>query len=113
MSKSGFTELYGQIRESYTELLDLPIENLKVWCVDHNGLGAPVSIGSCRDFCVVARRGSIVVIRDIGAYLKVHKEYWVRTTPGATGLALYHDSDIINMLLRDRDQVATLLNYEE
>lgn len=48
-------------------------------------------------------------MHEHGAYLKVRREYWVR----ATGLALFHDADIIHMLLRDRDQVATLLNYEE
>lgn len=113
MSDNEFKELWAETQGRLSKLRDIPIDDLNVWCVDHNGLGAPVSIGSCRDFCSVARRGSIIVMRDIGAYLKVHREYWVRATPGATGLALFHDADIIHMLLRDRDQVATLLNYEE
>lgn len=106
MSDNEFCELWA---ETQGKLRDTPIDDLNIWCVDHNGLGSPISVGSCRDFCFVARRGSIIVMRDIGTYLKVHREYWVR----ATGLALFHDADIIHMLLRDRDQVATLLNYEE
>lgn len=50
---------------------------------------------------------------DHSTFLKVHREHWVLTTPGITGWVLFHDTDIIHMLLRDRDQVATLLNYEE
>lgn len=85
MSKSGFTELYGQIRESYTKLLDLPIENLKVWCVDREGYG------------------SVIVIPDHGAYLKIRGHYWVRTTLGVSG-TLFHDSDIISALLSNDDE---------
>lgn len=113
MSSDEFKELWAEVQGKLSKLCDIPIDDLNVWCVDHNGLGSPISVGSCRDFCFVARRGSIIVIRDIGTYLKVHREYWVRATPGATGLALFHDADIIYRLLRDRDQVATLLNYEE
>lgn len=109
----GFFELYNKTRENHVKLRDIPIDDLNIWCVDHNGLGSPISVGSCRDFCFVARRGSIIVMHERGACLKVHREYWVRATPGATGLALFHDADIIHMLLRDQDQVATLLNYEE
>ena len=93
-------KLWAETQGKLSKLRDAPIDVLNIWCVDHNGLGAPVSIGSCWDFCFVARRGSIIVMRDIGAYLKVHREYWL-------------GADIIHMLLRDRDQVATLLNYEE
>lgn len=113
MSDNEFCELWAETQGKLSKLRDIPIDVLNIWCVDHNGLGAFVSIGSCRDFCFVARRGSIIVMHDIGAYLKVHREYWVRATPGTTGLALFHDADIIHMLLRDRDQVVTLLNYEE
>lgn len=68
-----------------------------------------------RDFYSVARRGSIIVMEDHGTFLKVHREYWVLTTPGITGWVLFHGTDIIHMLLRERDQgqVGTLLNYEE
>lgn len=54
-------------------------------------------------------------MHDRGAFLKVQREYWVLTTPGITGLVLFHDADIFHMLLSDKDlgQVATLLNYEE
>lgn len=50
---------------------------------------------------------------DCGTFLKVHREHWVLTTPGITDWVLFHDTDIIHMLLCDRDQVAALLNYEE
>lgn len=113
MSDNEFCELWAETQGKLSKLRDIPIDVLNIWCVDHNGLGAIVSIGSCRDFCFVARRGSIIVMDGIGVYLKVHREYWVRATAGATGLALFHDADIIHMLLRDRDQVVTLLNYEE
>lgn len=113
MSDNEFCELWADTQVKLNKLRDIPIDDLNVWCVDHNGLGAPVSVGSCRDFCFVARRGSIIVMHEHGAYLKVNREYWVRATPGATGLALFQDADIIHMLLRDRDQVATLFNYEE
>lgn len=115
MSSEEFQELWEVYQGKLGGLRSMPIDDLNIWCVDHNGLGAPVSIGSCRDFCLATRLGSILVRRDYGAYLKVHREYWIRATPGATGLALFHDADIINMLLRDRNQgqVATLLNSEE
>lgn len=113
MSDNEFCELWAETQGKLSKLRDVPIDDINIWCVAHNGLGAPVSIGSCRDFCSVARRGSIIVMRGIGTYLKVHREYWVRATPGATGLVLFHDTDIIYKLLRDRDHVATLLNYEE
>lgn len=115
MSSEEFRELWEVYQGKLGGLRSVSIDDLNIWRVDHNGLGAHVSVGSCREFCFATRPGSILVRRDYGAYLKVHREYWVRTTPGATGLVLFHDADIINMLLRDREQgqVATLLNSEE
>lgn len=115
MSDKDFHELWAEVQGKLGNLRDVPVYDLNVWCVDQNGLGAPVSVGSCRDFCFATRRGSIIVMRDRGTFLKVHREYWVRAAPGATGLALLHDADIIHMLLSEKDQgqVATLLNYEE
>ena len=115
MSDKDFRELLSGVKVNLDKLRDMPIDDLDIWCVDHNGLGATVSVGSCRDFYSVARRGSIIVMEDHGTFLKVHREYWVLTTPGITGWVLFHDTDIIHMLLRERDQgrVGTLLNYEE
>lgn len=98
MSSDEFKELWAETKGKLSKLRDIPIDDLNVWCVDHNGLGAPISVGSCQDFCFVARCGSIIVMHERGAYLKVHREYWVRATPGSTGLALFHDADIIHML---------------
>lgn len=113
MSSDEFKELWAETQGKLSKLRDIPIDDLNIWCVDHNGLGSPISVGSCRDFCFVARRGSIIVMDDHSTFLKVHREHWVLTTPGITGWVLFHDTDIIHMLLCDRDQVATLLNYEE
>lgn len=109
MSKSGFTELYGQIRESYTKLLDLPIENLNVWCVDREGYGSVKSVTTCSDFGGITEIGSVIVIPDHAAYLKTRGHYWVRTTLGVSG-TLFLDSDIISALLSNDDVVATLIN---
>ena len=113
MSSDEFKELWEAMQGSFGKLRDVPIDDLNIWCVDYNGLGASVSVGSCRDFCFATRRGSILVTRDRGAFMKIHREYWIRTAHDATSLALFHDADIISMLLSDQDQVATLLNSEE
>lgn len=107
MSDNEFCELWAETQGKLSKLRDIPIDDLNIWCVDHNGLGSPISVGSCRDFCSVARCGSIIVMDDHCTFLKV------LTTPGITGWVLFHDTDIIHMLLCDRSQVATLLNYEE
>lgn len=115
MSDKEFHDLWAGVQGKLSKLRDVPIDDLNVWCVDHNGLGELISVGSCRDFCSATRPGSIIVMRDRSAFLKVHREYWVLTAPGITGLVLIHDADIIHMLLSDKDQgqVATLLNYKE
>lgn len=113
MSDNEFCELRADTQGKLSKLRDVPIDVLNIWCVDHNGLGDLISVGSCRDFCSVARCGSIIVMDDCGTFLKVHREHWVLTTPGITGWALFHDTDIIHMLLCDRNQVATLITTSE
>lgn len=55
--------------------------------------------------------GSVIVIPDRAAYLKIRGHYWVRTTLGVSG-TLFHDMDIISALLSNDDVVATLISSE-
>lgn len=59
MSDKNFHEIWTEVQGKRGKLRDVPIDDLNIWCVDHNGLGALVSVGSCRNFCYVARCGNI------------------------------------------------------
>lgn len=41
MSDKDFYELWAEVQGKLGSLRDVPIDDLNIWCVDHNGQGAP------------------------------------------------------------------------
>ena len=41
MSDNGFCELWAETQGKLSKLRDIPIDDLNIWCVDHNGAWFP------------------------------------------------------------------------
>lgn len=112
MADNEFTKLYNETQTGNRKLYDMPITELKVWFVEANGLGDVGDIESCRDFAIIADRGSVVITGNLGPFLKVNGHYWVRTAPSVSK-RLWSDIDLVNQLIceyEDNEYIATVIN---
>lgn len=112
MANNEFTKLYNETQINYMKLRNMPITELKVWFVEANGLGNVRDAESCVDFAAITDRGSVVISRSLGPFLKINDGYWVRTEPEASK-KLWSDLDLVDHLIyeyEDNDYIATVIN---
>ena len=112
MSNNEFTELYNETQTNLMQLRNMPITKLKVWFVEANGLGDVGDIESCADFAAITYRGSVVITGNLGPFLKVNDDYWVRTEAGATKKP-WSDINLVHQLIceyGDNDYIATIID---
>ena len=112
MSNNEFTKLYNETKKNHDKLYSMTINDLKVWFVEATGLGNVGDIYSCDDFVAITDRGSVVITGNLGPFLKVNDQHWVRTAPSVSK-KLWSDIDLVNQLIyeyEDNEYIATVIN---
>lgn len=112
MANNEFTKLYNEIQTDLMKLRNMAINDFKVWFVGQNGLGNAADIVDCVDFAAITDRGSVVISRNLGPFLKVNDGYWVRTEPAASK-KLWSNLDLVNQLINeyeDNEYIATVID---
>lgn len=109
MSNKDFSELYAETRENHGRLHKMHLSDVNIWFVEQSGRGEAGTVESCVDFGVITCKGSVIITKDHGAYLKINDQYWVMVGRGVGG-AMLHDLDIINLLINEGEHVATIID---
>ena len=109
MANKEFKELYEETRESHGRLHKMQLSDVNIWFVEQSGRGEAGTVESCVDFGVITCKGSVIITKDHGAYLKINDQYWVIVSSGAA-YAMLHDLDIINILINEGEHVATIID---
>lgn len=112
MANNEFTKLYNDTKANHDKLHKMRINDLRVWFVDSNGLGEVADVADCFDFAAITDRGSVVITKNYGPFLKVSDQYWVRTDL-AVPKGLWHDLDIVKQLINeceDNGYIATVID---
>lgn len=109
MSNKGFSELYEETRANHDRLHKIQLSDVNIWFVEQGGRGNAGTVESCVDFGVITCKGSVIITKDHGAYLKISEQYWV-TVGRSAGRRMLHDLDIINLLINEGEHVATIID---
>lgn len=109
MSNKDFSELYAETRENHGRLHKMHLSDVNIWFVEQSGRGEAGTVESCVDFGVITCKGSVIITKDHGTYLKINDQYWVAVGRNV-GHGMLHDLDIINLLINEGEHVATIID---
>lgn len=109
MSNKNFSELYAETRENHSRLHKMHLSDVNIWFVEQSGRGVAGTVESCVDFGDITCKGSIIITKDHGTYLKINDQYWVSVKVGGAS-GMWHDLDIINLLINEGEHVATIID---
>lgn len=109
MANKEFKELYEETRENHRRLHKMQLSDVNIWFVEQSGRGEAGTVESCVDFGVITYKGSVILTKDHGVYLKINGQYWVTVGRDVTH-AMLHDLDIIDILVNEGEHVATIID---
>lgn len=109
MANKDFSELYKETRANHDRLHKMHLSDVNIWFVEHSGRGEAGTVESCVDFGVITCKGSVIITKDHGTYLKINDQYWVPVKVGGAS-GMWHDLDIINLLINEGEHVATIID---
>lgn len=109
MSNKEFSELYEETRTNHGRLHKMHLSDVNIWFVEQSGRGEAGTVESCVDFGDITCKGSIIITKDHGTYLKINDQYWVPVKVGGAS-GMWHDLDIINLLINEGEHVATIID---
>lgn len=82
MSNKDFSELYEETRENHDRLHKMHLSDVNIWFVEQSGRGEAGTVESCDDFGAITCKGSVIITKDHGTYLKINDQYWVPVKVG-------------------------------
>lgn len=109
MANKDFSEIYEATRTNHGRLHKMHLSDVNIWFVEQGGRGEAGTVESCVDFGTITCKGSVIITKDHGTYLKINDQYWASVKAGGIG-GLWHDLDIINILINEGDHVATIID---
>lgn len=108
MSNKTFIATYDEICEGYKKLHNMILDDIRVLFISGLGQREIGTVADCRDFNAIAAKGSVLITRDRGAFLKISDQHWV-TADRLDAEGIRHEVDLIRMLA-DYDGMATLID---
>lgn len=111
MANKNFIELYKETQKNHNTLHHMTLVDVNIWFVEQGGEGSTGTIESCFDFGIITCKGSVIITKEHGVYLKIDDQHWVSAGCGVT-YEMLHDLDIIKFLIieSEDDHVATVID---
>ena len=97
-----FFELYNKTRENHVKMHTWDIHGLSVWYVTGFGKREVVTVLDCRDFAAITTKGSMIITKDHGVWLKINDQNWTEPTTGEDSVV--HDLDILKFITTESDE---------
>lgn len=108
MNNQEYVDTFDEVRDGYKKLHTMGIEGVGILHVEGVGKREVVTILSCEDFNDLTPKGSVVVTKNRGAYLKVTDQHWV-TVNRFEAEGIRHDADVLLALILEQDCVNVLI----
>ena len=109
MNNLEYLDIFDEVRDGYKKLHTMPLDKLKIMCVEGVGKREVVTIMSCEDFNSITDKGSVVLTERHGAFLKVTDQHWVSVNRFEAE-KIRHDADVLLALILEQDCVNVLID---
>ena len=109
MNNQEYIDTFDEVRDGYKKLHTMGIDKVKILHVGGVGKREVATILSCEDFNGMTTKGSVVVTKNRGAYLKVTDQHWV-TVNLFEAEGIRHDADVLLALILEQDHVNVLID---
>lgn len=108
MSNQEYIDTFDEVRDGYKKLHTMALDKVELLYVGGVGKREFVTILSCEDFYDLTPKGSVVVTKNRGAYLKVTNQHWV-TVNSFGAECIRHDADVLLDLILEQDYINALI----
>lgn len=109
MNNQEYIDTFDEVQTSYEKLHTMGLGKVKILHVEGVGKREVVTIASCEHFNDITPKGSVVVTKKHGAYLKVADQHWV-TVNRFESEDIRHDADVLLYLILEQDYVNVLID---
>lgn len=108
MNNQEYIDTFDEVRDGYKKLHTMGLDKVEILCVEGVGKREVATILSCEDFNDITIKGSVVVTKKHGTFLKVTDQHWV-TVNGFEAEGIRHDADVLLALILEQDCVNVLI----
>lgn len=108
MNNQEYIDTFNEVRDGYKKLHTMPLDKMKIVCVEGVGKREVATIMSCEDFNTITTKGSVVVTEKHGTFLKVTDQHWV-TVNRFESEGIRHDADVLRALIQEQDYINVLI----
>lgn len=108
MNNQEYIDTFDEVRDGYKKLHTMGLDKVKILYVEGVGKREVVTIASCEDFNGITPKGSVVVTKEHGIFLKVTDQHWV-TASRFEAESIRHDADVLFGLILEQDHVNVLI----
>ena len=108
MNNQEYIDTFNEVRDGYKKLYTMPLDKVKIMCVEGVGKREVTTVLSCEDFNIITTKGSVVVTEKHGTFLKVTDQHWV-TVNCFESECIRHDADVLCALILEQDHISVLI----
>lgn len=108
MNNQEYVDTFDEVRAGYKKLHTMGLDEVKILYVEGVGKREVATILSCEDLNDLTPKGSVVVTKKHGTFLKVTDQYWV-TVNRFEAEGIRHDADVLLALILEQDCVNVLI----
>ena len=109
MNNQEYIDTFDEVRDGYEKLHTMVLDPIKILYVEGVGRREVTTVLSCKDFNAITTKGSVVVTKKHGTFLKVTGQHWVTVNHfGAEGIR--HDADVVLALILEQDYINVLID---
>ena len=109
MNNQEYIDTFDEVRDGYKKLHTMVLDPIKILYVEGVGRREVTTVLSCKDFNAITTKGSVVVTKKHGAFLKVTGQHWV-TVNRFDAEGIRHDADVLLALILEQDQGNVLID---
>ena len=109
MNNQEYIDTFDEVRAGHKKLHTMSLDGVRILRVGGVGKREIATILSCEDFNAMTPKGSVVITKNRGTYLKVTNQHWV-TVNCLEFEAIRHDADVLLALIREQDCVNVLID---